>query len=166
MLTAELVNSIIPVVTNYLKVSHKLEINLLEKRIEIVKLRISTKVNTHQLGHEVGEALGNIFVLVDEDYGPLLEFHGHQHVVVGRLPAPVSLGVDSDGGVLAEEQLLCCEQSSVQLDALRSQSEVPVEEFGAGLGRVVHVLDELLQGLERVKNTISDFPEYIVLKRL
>ena len=33
---------------------------------------------------------------------------------------------------------------------LRSQLQVPVEEDGAGLGRVVHVLDELLKSLDNI----------------
>ena len=33
---------------------------------------------------------------------------------------------------------------------LRSQLQVPVEEDGAGLGRVVHILDELLKSLDNI----------------
>ena len=72
-------------------------------------------------------------------------------MVVGGLPPPVGLRVDGDGGVLAEQQLLCGELSSVQLNALWSQPKVPVEEDGAGLRRVVHVLDKLLESLSRTE---------------
>ena len=71
-------------------------------------------------------------------------------VVVGRLPTPVSLGIDGDSGVLSQQQFLGRELSSLQLDALRSQLQVPVEEDGAGLGRVVHILDELLKSLDNI----------------
>ena len=104
-----------------------------------------------QLGHVGGETAGNVLVLVDVEDGPLLQVNGHQHVVVGGLPPPVRLAVDADGRVLAEQQLLCGQVSSLQLNTIRGKLEVPVEEDGARLGGVVHVLGELLESLQRLR---------------